>query len=87
MVTYRLQLLPATKIHNVFYVSQLKQYEGKAVQVQCDPPSFWEVRTKEPEAVLDRRMIKRGNQAITQVLIKWKEEDTMDATWEERIPS
>lgn len=87
MVTYRLQLLPTAKIHDVFYVSQLKWYEGKAMQVQCDPPSFWKVRAKEPEAVLDRRMIKRGNQAITQVLIKWKEEDTMDATWEERIPS
>ncbi|XP_059295620.1 uncharacterized protein LOC132048955 [Lycium ferocissimum] len=33
-----------------------------------------------PEAVLDRRLVKRGNKAVAQVLVKWSDLDAADAT-------
>lgn len=57
---YHIELPPDTKIH-VSHVSQLKKFEGREINVQCNPPSFWEVKPKTPKAVLERRMIKRGN--------------------------
>jgi hypothetical protein len=37
----------------------------------------------EPEAILDRRLVKKGNAAILQGLIKWKFIDADAATWED----
>jgi hypothetical protein len=37
----------------------------------------------EPEAILDRRLVKKGNIAIPQGLIKWKFIDADAATWED----
>jgi hypothetical protein len=36
-----------------------------------------------PEAILDRRMKKKGNHAIAQVLIKWRNLPEETATWED----
>ncbi|KAH0730001.1 hypothetical protein KY289_001189 [Solanum tuberosum] len=35
-----------------------------------------------PEGVLDRRLVKRGNQVVVQVLVKWTAIDSSQATWE-----
>lgn len=51
--------------------------------VNADPPSFWEVESTESESMLERRMVKKGNRAVTQWLIKWKGEDIAEATWED----
>lgn len=53
------------------------------MQIHSNPLSFWEFKPKEPESILERRMVKRGNKAVTQVLFKWKGKDREDATWEE----
>jgi hypothetical protein len=37
----------------------------------------------EPEAILDRRLVKKGNTSIPQGLIKWKFIDADAATWED----
>lgn len=37
---------------------------------------------KEPEAILDRKMVKRGRAAATKVLVKWKGLPPELATWE-----
>jgi hypothetical protein len=73
-VAYRLELPAASKIHNVFHVSQLKDYRPDYTPVFHDLPTMPQLDSvdTEPEAILDRRMIKKGNQAIVQVLIKWK---------------
>jgi hypothetical protein len=38
--------------------------------------------TLQPQATMDRRIVKRKNQAATQVLIHWKGLSLADATWE-----
>lgn len=82
-LAYRLQLLPSARIHNVFHVSQLKRYEGKTVTVQFDPPSFWKKEPAKPESIVERRIVRKGNKAAAQWLIKWKGEDITEATWED----
>jgi hypothetical protein len=37
----------------------------------------------EPEAILDRRLVKKGGSAIPQGLIKWKNLGQDSATWED----
>lgn len=36
----------------------------------------------EPESIIDKRIVKRHNQAVVQWLIKWKNRLAEDATWE-----
>jgi hypothetical protein len=71
-VAYRLELPAVSKIHNVFHVSQLKDYKPDYTLVFNDLPTMPQLDcvATEPEAILDRRMMKKGNQAIVQVLIK-----------------
>lgn len=84
-VAYKLQLPLSAKIHNVFHVSQLKKKMGKDKVVQSDLPPF----TKEgelrpvPIAVLDRRLVKKGQRPATMVLVQWSNSIPEDATWEE----
>lgn len=40
------------------------------------------VLMKEPIAILNRRIIKRRNQAVIEVLIQWKNIFPEDSTWE-----
>ena len=37
---------------------------------------------REPGCILERRMVKRGNQAAAQLLIQWKGGSVEEATWE-----
>lgn len=83
LVAYKLQLPQNAKIHNVLHVSQLKRFNGKETKVYADPPIFWEVKAKESEAILERRVIKRGNRIVAQVLIKWKNKYAADVTRED----
>jgi hypothetical protein len=84
-VAYRLELPAASKIHNVFHVSQLKEYRPDYTPVFTELPTapLLDSVDTEPEAVLDRRMMKKGNQAVVQVLIKWKHLPEETATWED----
>jgi hypothetical protein len=84
-VAYRLELPPASKIHNVFHVSQLKDYSPDYTPVFSELPTLPALDCVDtaPETVLDRRMMKKGNKAIVQVLIKWKHLPDETATWED----
>lgn len=84
-VAYKLQLPPEAKVHPVFHVSQLKKKVGqKDITSPSLPPVGLEGQfLVEPVAILDRRMIKRGNVAVVQVLIQWSSSMPTDATWEE----
>jgi hypothetical protein len=84
-VAYRLELPATSQIHNVFHISQLKEYRADYTPVFSDLPTFPTLDTieVEPEANLDRRMMKRGNALVIQVLIKWKTQPDEDVTWED----
>jgi hypothetical protein len=36
-----------------------------------------------PKQILERRLVKRGNEAITQVLVQWSGLPATSATWED----
>ncbi|WVZ85793.1 hypothetical protein U9M48_032667 [Paspalum notatum var. saurae] len=92
---YKLQLPKGAQIHPVLHVSQLKPFTPNYSPVYFDVTQFAELYKEVviPEVILDRRLVKKGNQAVTQVLIKWTNLPTSSATWEdynvvkERFPS
>ncbi|XP_077223447.1 uncharacterized protein LOC143857059 [Tasmannia lanceolata] len=84
-VAYKLQLPSHSKIHSVFHVSLLKRKIGDSVVPIVNLP---EVGSEgqlliEPVAILDRRIVRKGNVAVTQVLVQWANAVPEDATWEE----
>lgn len=77
-VAYKLKLPPASSIHPVFHVSQIKKMVGDQ-QVTLDLPTDGASENiVEPEEVMGKRKIS-GQQ---EVLIAWKGLPTSEATWE-----
>ena len=81
-VAYRLTLPAGSQIHPIFHVSQLKRKLGSGHLQGSQLPVYGSSPTLEPLAVLDRRMVQRGNRPATQVLIHWTNSFPEDATWE-----
>lgn len=84
-VAYKLQLPDGCKIHPVFHISLLKKRVGQGNVVITEPPIVSDdgQLKLEPIAVLDRRIVERNNQAVTQVLISWANLDEEESTWED----
>lgn len=84
-VAYELELLSSTKIHPVFHISQLKKRVGNHVVPSIDPPvcNADGLPLIEPVAILDRRMIKKGNKSVAQILVQWANLLPEEATWED----
>lgn len=82
---YRLALPEGSLIHPVFHVSQLKPFVADYTPVYKDLPQPVDLEASPliPEAVLDRRLVKKGNSAIPQVLVKWSSLPAASATWED----
>jgi len=85
-VPYRLALPPALQgIHDVFHVSQLRQYIPDPQHViSFEPLQLKENLTyvKEPDRIIDRKDRVLRNRAIPFVKVLWKHRQTADATWE-----
>nr|KYP72099.1 Retrotransposable element Tf2 [Cajanus cajan] len=82
-VAYKLKLPSTSQIHNIFHVSQLKKYIGDAISSSVLPNHITDISdAKEPEAILDRTFVKRRGQAVTKVLVQWKNQCLEDASWE-----
>lgn len=83
-VSYKLQLPPESKIHNVFHVSQLKLCPNPTAFSSSALPQYMPDFGLEhgPETILERQFVKRGNATATRVLVKWKNKPPEAATWE-----
>ncbi|MCH95581.1 hypothetical protein A2U01_0016561 [Trifolium medium] len=82
-VAYKLELPRDAAIHNVFHVSQLKKcHNPSANNTPLIPTFITDIPTRIPELILDRKMVKRGSQAATKVLVQWKDTPPDMATWE-----
>lgn len=46
-------------------------------------PSYWEVAEKKQERIMERRIVRRGNRLVSQVLVKWRNADESEANWED----
>jgi hypothetical protein len=84
-VAYKLELPADSQIHPVFHVSQLKAFTPDFSPDFTELPKVVELDAgqMEPEEVLDRRLVKKGNAAIPQVLVKWTSIPASAATWED----
>ena len=84
VVAYKLALPDDAKIHSVFHVSCLKKKLGSHVSpLPVLPPvdANGELKPK-PGVVLNRRMCKVANRAVTELLIHWNGTTKEDNTWE-----
>lgn len=84
-VAYKLEMPPTSQVHDVFHVSQIKGFRDDYTPVFADLPKTpaLDVLDTSPEKVLDWRLVKKGNAAISQVLIKWTNVPEESATWED----
>ncbi|KAJ4745598.1 polyprotein [Rhynchospora pubera] len=84
-VAYKLNLPPNSSIHPVIHVSQLKARVGSGQAVAPTLPIISNTTSlvKEPEAILARRLIKRHNAPVPQILVQWRNYPPEEASWED----
>ena len=82
-LAYKLDLPSGVAIHTVFHVSQLKLCPNPSSVSSTLPQYLSDVgKTKEPEIILEKKMVNRHNKAVTKVLVQWKGYPPQQATWE-----
>jgi hypothetical protein len=84
-VAYRLQMPDTVAIHPVFHVSQLKEFvpDHTPVFTQLPPTAFLDNSPPVPEAILDRRLVRKGSAIVVQILIKWRGLPSSMSSWED----
>jgi len=84
-VAYKLELPPDAQIHPVFHISQLKPYTQDYTPVYDTLPVLPDLETADtvPRAILEHRMVKKGNAAIPQVKLQWVGLPDSMTTWED----
>ncbi|KAH0729666.1 hypothetical protein KY290_000785 [Solanum tuberosum] len=83
-VAYKLSLPTHVAVHATFHVSQLKPCY--AFPEVLNHPPLVDIASPycvEPDQVLDRKTIKRGNKVIAEILVQWKDIPSEQATWED----
>jgi hypothetical protein len=82
---YKLKLPPHAQIQSVFHVSQLKPSIPDHTPVFIDIPTLpaLDVVDVVPESILNRRLVKKGDSAVTQAHVQWSGLPAEMATWED----
>lgn len=81
-VAYHIQLPATSSIHPVFHVSQLKAAVGFSKKVQDElPTSLGALQV--PFQFLDKRLVKKGNRSVLQLLTHWYHSSPSESTWED----
>ncbi|KAD5317318.1 hypothetical protein E3N88_17264 [Mikania micrantha] len=77
---YRLDLPDEAQLHPVFHVSLLKKAHGNHAPIVPLPtnPRFH----FQPRAIIDKRLVRRRNRMLHQLLIHWANLPTTEAAWE-----
>jgi hypothetical protein len=72
-VTYKLELLADSLVHLVFHVSQLKEFTPDHSRVFSQLPDIplLDIAEITSAKILDRRLVKKSNNAVTQILVQW----------------
>ena len=85
-MSYRLDLPPTMKIHDVFHVSLLKRYHRDG---RIPPPPPADIIDDEPEweveSILDHRLVKRGRKNKVEYLIKFVGYGPEHSLWQDDI--
>jgi len=83
-VAYKLKLPASAQIHPTFHVSQVKEFHG-ILPRQPHIPQWMQDKdahmTLSPMAVLDRKLVKKGNRAAVSFLVQWEGQAPEDASW------
>jgi hypothetical protein len=84
-VAYKLELPISAQVHPVFHVSQLKPFTANYSPVYSTLPSVPDLvaATPVPVEILQRWLVRKGNSATPQVLIRWAHVPDECATWED----
>jgi hypothetical protein len=83
-VTYELELLEGSNIHNIFHVSCLKKALGQEVTTSVDLPPLDEEGKPAltPEKIVDVRERRLQSRFIREYLVIWRGLPAEEATWE-----
>lgn len=82
-VAYKLVLPAEAAIHDIFHVSQLKLCPNPPTATPMLPQYCQDLgNSKEPDCILEKKMVKHRNAAVTKVLVQWKGYPPEQATWE-----
>lgn len=79
-VAYKLDLPPASRVHPVIHVSQLKQHVPPATQVSADLTSLDSFDI--PLQILDRVWRRRGGATQRMIKVRWRDSTSLLDTWE-----
>ncbi|KAF3666495.1 hypothetical protein FXO38_09047 [Capsicum annuum] len=83
LVAYTLLLPSSGKIHPTVHVSLLKKCYAVPSTISCPPTvDLANPNCPTPKAVLQKRLVKKGNKEVAQVLVKWSDLPADVATWE-----
>ena len=82
-VTYEIEILEDSRVHNVFHVSRLKKAIGQQIVPFADllPLDKEGKLVLVPEAILDTRERTLRNRVVKEYLVKWRNLPKEDTTW------
>jgi hypothetical protein len=84
-VAYKLKLPESSMVHPIFHVPQLKAFTTDHTPVFSALSHIPQLGITEliPEQILDRHLVKKGNETVTQILLQWSNLLVNSTSWED----